>query len=255
VSLHVDLTGEVALVTGASSGLGLHMARTLARAGAAVVLAARRLERVEAEARALEAEGRRAIGLPLDVTDPPSVAAAFARTREVLGTPTVLVANAGIAHTDRALELDPATFRSVLATDLEGAFLVAQAAARAMVEAKLGGSIVTVASILGLRVAGGVAAYAAAKAGLVHLTRALALEWARFGIRVNALAPGYIETDLNRAFFASEAGRAMVARIPQRRLGRVEDLDGPLLLLASNASAYMTGTVLVVDGGHLVSSL
>ncbi|MCS7268875.1 MAG: glucose 1-dehydrogenase [Geminicoccaceae bacterium] len=255
MSLSADLSGKVALVTGASSGLGLHMARTLARAGAAVALAARRLERIEAEARALRAEGRRAVAVPLDVTDPRSVEEGLARARAALGTVTVLVNNAGIAHTDRALELPPATFRSVLATNLEGAFLVAQAAARAMIEAKVGGSIVNVASILGFRVAGRVAAYAASKAGLVRLTEALALEWARFGIRVNALAPGYIETDLNREFFASEAGKAMIARVPQRRLGRMEDLDGPLLLLASDASAYMTGTTIVVDGGHLVSSL
>ncbi|MCS6879304.1 MAG: glucose 1-dehydrogenase [Geminicoccaceae bacterium] len=255
MSLSADLSGKVALVTGASSGLGLHMARTLARAGAAVALAARRLERIEAEARPLRAEGRRAVAVPLDVTDPRSVEEGLARARAALGTVTVLVNNAGIAHTDRALELPPATFRSVLATNLEGAFLVAQAAARAMIEAKVGGSIVNVASILGFRVAGRVAAYAASKAGLVRLTEALALEWARFGIRVNALAPGYIETDLNREFFASEAGKAMIARVPQRRLGRMEDLDGPLLLLASDASAYMTGTTIVVDGGHLVSSL
>ncbi len=255
MSFTVDLSGKVALVTGASSGLGLHMARTLARAGAAVVLAARRVERVEAAVRVLEAEGRRAMALGLDVTDPAAVEAAVARVVEALGPPTVLVNNAGIAHGDRALELGPSTFRAVLATNLEGAFFVAQAVARALVAAKCSGSIVNVASILGLRVAGGVAAYAASKAGLVRLTEALALEWARFGIRVNALAPGYIETDLNRAFFASEAGRALVGRIPQRRLGRLEDLDGPLLLLACDASAYVTGATLAVDGGHLVSSL
>ncbi len=205
--------------------------------------------------RVLEAEGRRAMALGLDVTDPAAVEAAVARVVEALGPPTVLVNNAGIAHGDRALELGPSTFRAVLATNLEGAFFVAQAVARALVAAKCSGSIVNVASILGLRVAGGVAAYAASKAGLVRLTEALALEWARFEIRVNALAPGYIETDLNRAFFASEAGRALVGRIPQRRLGRLEDLDGPLLLLACDASAYVTGATLAVDGGHLVSSL
>jgi NAD(P)-dependent dehydrogenase (short-subunit alcohol dehydrogenase family) len=253
MSLRADLSGKVALVTGASSGLGLHMAKTLARAGAKVALAARRLERVEAEARALADEGATAVAVPLDVTDPASVEAAVARVRDALGPATILVNNAGIAHTDRALELTPETFREVVATNLEGAFYVARAAARAMIEA--GGSIVNVASILGLRVAGRVAAYAASKAGLVRLTEALALEWARHGIRVNALAPGYVETDLNREFLSSEAGQALRARIPQRRFGRLEDLDGPLLLLASDASAYVTGAVIVVDGGHLVSSL
>jgi NAD(P)-dependent dehydrogenase (short-subunit alcohol dehydrogenase family) len=255
MSLRADLSGKVALVTGASSGLGLHMAKTLARAGAKVALAARRLERVEAEARALADEGATAVAVPLDVTDPASVEAAVARVRDALGPATILVNNAGIAHTDRALELTPETFREVVATNLEGAFYVARAAARAMIEAGVGGSIVNVASILGLRVAGRVAAYAASKAGLVRLTEALALEWARHGIRVNALAPGYVETDLNREFLSSEAGQALRARIPQRRFGRLEDLDGPLLLLASDASAYVTGATIVVDGGHLVSSL
>jgi len=255
VSFAADLSGKVALVTGASSGLGLHMAKTLARAGAAVALAARRRERVEAEARALCEAGAKAIGVALDVTDPASVEACVEAVDRSLGTPTILVNNAGIAHTDRALELAPATFREVIATNLEGAFFVARAAAKAMVEAGVGGSIVNVASILGLRVAGRVAAYAASKAGLVRLTEALALEWAPHGIRVNALAPGYVETDLNRAFLASEAGQALRQRIPQRRFGRPEDLDGPLLLLASDASAYMTGTTIVVDGGHLVGGL
>lgn len=253
--MRLDLAGKVALVTGASGGLGLHMARTLAKAGAAVALAARRVERIEAEAEALRRAGHPAAAVAIDVTDPASVEAGLARAQEALGPVTVLVNNAGIAHTTRALDLEPAAFHEVVATNLEGAFTVARAAARAMVEAGLPGSIVNVASILGIRVAGQVAAYAASKAALIQLTKALALEWARFRIRVNALAPGYIETDLNRDFFASEAGRAVVARIPQRRLGRMEDLDGPLLLLASDASAYMTGATLVVDGGHLVSSL
>ncbi len=253
--MRLDLSGKVALVTGASSGLGRHMAGVLARAGATVVLAARRLERIEAEAERLRAAGHRAVAVAMDVTDPASVEAGFGRAAEAAGTVTVLVNNAGIAHTTRALDLDPATFHAVVATNLEGAFTVARTAARAMIDAGTGGSIVNIASILGLRVAGQVAAYAASKAALVQLTRALALEWARFAIRVNALAPGYVETELNRDFFATEAGKALIARIPQRRLGRLEDLDGPLLLLASDASAYVTGSVLVVDGGHLVSSL
>jgi NAD(P)-dependent dehydrogenase (short-subunit alcohol dehydrogenase family) len=154
-----------------------------------------------------------------------------------------------------ALELDAADWDRVVDTDLRGVWLVAQAAALRMVRHRTGGSIVNIASILGLRVAGGLAPYAVAKAGVVQLTKALALEWARHGIRVNALAPGYIETDINRDFFATEAGRALVKRIPQRRLGRATDLDGPLLLLLSDAGAYMTGAVVAVDGGHLVSSL
>ncbi|MCL6608038.1 MAG: glucose 1-dehydrogenase [Geminicoccaceae bacterium] len=255
MSFGADLSGKVVLVTGASSGLGLHIAKTLARAGAAVALAARRLERVEAEARALGEAGATARGVALDVTDPASVEACLDAVERAIGTPTILVNNAGIATTARALELSFETWRNILATNLDGAFLVARAAARAMVAAGKGGVVINVASILGLRVAGQVAAYSASKAALLQLTRALALEWARHGIRVNALAPGYVETDLNRAFLASEAGEALRQRIPQRRFGRPEDLDGPLLLLASDASAYMTGTTIVVDGGHLVASL
>ncbi|MEQ8166354.1 MAG: SDR family oxidoreductase, partial [Alphaproteobacteria bacterium] len=162
---------------------------------------------------------------------------------------------AGVAHGGAALDIRPDEWARVIDTDLSGVFRVAQTAAKRMVEAGRGGTIVNVASIAGLRVAGGVAAYATAKAGVIQLTRALALEWARHDIRVNSLCPGYIETDLNRDFFASDAGKAMIRRIPQRRLGRFEDLDGPLLLFASDASRFMTGTEIVVDGGHLVSSM
>jgi len=167
----------------------------------------------------------------------------------------VVVNNSGVTATQTALDLEMQDWDRVFDTNARGAFLVARAAARRMIEAKAGGSIVNVASILGLRVAGRVAPYAASKAALVHLTRALALEWARHGIRVNAIAPGYVETDFNSDFFASEAGMALVNRIPQRRLGRPEELDGPLLLLASDASTYMTGSTLVIDGGHLQSTL
>jgi NAD(P)-dependent dehydrogenase (short-subunit alcohol dehydrogenase family) len=165
------------------------------------------------------------------------------------------VNNAGVAITKAAMELTATDWQGVVDTNLTGAFFMAQAAARLMRDGGRGGCIVNVASILGVRVAGLVAPYAASKAALIQLTKALALEWARYGIRVNALAPGYIETDLNAAFFASEAGGKLIQRIPQRRLGRLADLDGPLLLLASGASGYMTGAVIEVDGGHLVSSL
>ena len=248
-----DLAGKVALVTGASGGLGCHFARTLADAGARVALAARRKEQLEANVASIGAD--RALAVSLDVTNPASVERALAEVAEQLGPATIVINNSGVTATRSALDLDPDEWDRILDTNLKGAWLVARAAARHLIDAKLPGSIVNIASILGFRVAGHVSAYTASKAALVQLTRALALEWARYRIRVNAIAPGYVETDLNRDFFASDAGKAMVARIPQRRLGQLEDLDGPLLLLASDASAYMTGSAIVVDGGHLHSTL
>lgn len=250
-----DLPGRPALVTGASSGLGRHFALTLARAGAKVALAARRVDRLEAVRREIEVAGGEAVALSLDVTDAGSVAAAVDAAAARLGPLRVLVNNAGVAVTRGVLEASEADWDGVIATNLKGAWLVAQAAARHMAAHKEGGSIVNIASITGMRVAGGVSAYAASKAGLLQLTGALALELARHRIRVNAIAPGYIETELNREFVASSAGEALVRRIPQRRLGRAGELDGALLLLASDAGSYMTGSTLVVDGGHLQSSL
>lgn len=250
-----DLGGKTAIVTGASSGLGRHFAQVLAAHGVNVTLAARRMAALEKTRALIRDQGHEAGLVTLDVTDPVSVAAAFA------GAPfDIVINNAGVTHDGPALTIQEADWARVIDTDLSGVFRVAQAAGAAMVAARKagqghGGSIINVASILGKRVAGNLTAYCTAKAGVVQMTRSLALEWARHDIRVNALCPGYIETDLNRDFFASDAGLALVRRIPQRRLGQLADLDGPILLLASDAGRFMTGTEIVADGGHLVSSL
>lgn len=249
------LHGRKALVTGASTGLGAHFARILAASGASVTLAARRADALDSVADMIRSAGGEAHTVPLDVTRATSVAEAVDAAIQAMGGLDILVNNAGIAHSSGVLDITEAEWDAVLDTNLKGAFLVAQAAARHMRDAGAGGAIVNIASILGERVTGGVAAYAASKAGLIQLTKAMALELARHRIRVNALCPGYIETDINRGFFASPAGEAMVKRIPQRRLGSPDDLTGPLILLCSDAGAHVTGAVLPVDGGHLVSSL
>ena len=247
-----DLHGKRVLITGASSGLGAHFAATLARAGANITLAARRIAALDQVSDAIRAAGGQAETAALDVTDKASVAALFSSSRP----PFDCVVNcAGIPGSGAALDMAEAEWDRVIDTNLKGAFLVSQAAARAMKAAGTGGVIVNVASILGLRVAGHVLAYTTSKAALIQLTKATALEWARYDIRVNALCPGYIETPLNADFFATPAGQALIGRIPQRRLGRLQDLDGPLLLLCSDAGRYMTGSTLVADGGHLVSTL
>ncbi|WP_459615974.1 SDR family NAD(P)-dependent oxidoreductase [Bordetella sp. 2513F-2] len=250
-----DLHGKTALVTGAYSGLGLHFSQVLAGAGTRVALCGRRTELGEQLAGRIRAAGGQAAAYPMDVTDADSVQHAFDAAAAAWGPIGVVINNAGIAFTRPAMELSESEWTGVIDVNLNGAWRVAQAAGRHMRHHEMGGSIVNIASILGQRVAAQVSAYAASKAGLIHLTRALALEWARYGIRVNALAPGYIETDLNRDFFATPAGLELIRRVPQRRLGRLSDLDGPLLLLASEASAFMTGAVLDVDGGHLASTL
>ena len=250
-----SLTGKCALVTGAFGGLGRHFALTLATAGASVALAGRRMNVGQKVAAEIRAAGGRASIHAMDVTDPESVRAAIEDAAGELGPVTILVNNAGVAVTKPFLDVTETDWASVVDVNLNGAWRVAQATARHMKANGRGGSIINIASITGLRVAGSISSYVASKAGLIQLTKAMALELARFNIRVNALAPGYIETDINRDFFATESGQTLVKRIPQRRIGKPEELDGPLLLLASDASTYMTGSVLAVDGGHLVSSL
>jgi NAD(P)-dependent dehydrogenase (short-subunit alcohol dehydrogenase family) len=250
-----SIAGRCALVTGAFGGLGRHFALTLARAGAVVGLVGRRIDEGAKLQSEIEASGARAFATRMDVRDPDSVANAVNEIAQRLGPIRILVNNAGVAVTQSFLDVSEQDWADVVDVNLSGAFRVAQATARHMRSHAAGGCIINIASITGLRVAGAISAYAASKSGLIQLTKAMALELARFGIRVNALAPGYIETDLNRAFFQSEAGQSLIKRIPQRRIGKPEHLDGPLMLLASDAAEFMTGSVLVVDGGHLVSSL
>lgn len=246
-----DLGGKTALVTGASSGLGAHFARVLGRQGARIMLAARRTDRLAALAQELELGGIACSVHALDVSSPDGLAGIEAHAGEI----DILINNAGVASEGPALSTGVSEWDDVLDTNLRGLFLVAQLVAKGLVSRGSPGTIVNIASILGIRQAGLVMPYAVSKAGAIQLTKCLALEWARHGIRVNALAPGYVRTDINSHFWDSEAGQALIKRIPQRRLGELSDLDGPLLLLASPAGAYMTGSVITVDGGHLVSSL
>ena len=251
----LDLHGKVALVTGASSGLGRHFAGVLAGAGARVVVAARRRDKLEGLVSELRSDDREVVASDLDVTDARSVEAAIAAAQTAFGQVDILVNNSGIAAAAAAIDLEEADWDRTLDTNLKGAWLMSRAFARCARTTGRGGSIVNIASILGFRVASHVAAYAASKAGLVQLTQAMGLELARLGIRVNAIAPGYIETEINAGFLATQAGQAMISRIPQRRIGTPSDLDGALLLLCSDASRYMTGSTITVDGGHRISAL
>jgi NAD(P)-dependent dehydrogenase (short-subunit alcohol dehydrogenase family) len=249
------LDNKIALVTGAGSGLGRQFATTLAEAGATVVLAARRRNKLEDAAKAIKDKGGKAICLDLDVTDAKSIAKCFADMKSAAGSPDVVVNNAGIARPGFVVDLSEEDWDAVLDTNLKGVFLVAQAGARAMIQAGKKGSIVNIASILGYRVSKALANYIAAKSGVVHLTQAMALEFVRYGIRVNAIAPGYFITEINEEQFASGAGEMLVKKIPMGRVGETEELAGPLLLLASDAGSFMTGSTITVDGGQLCGSL
>jgi NAD(P)-dependent dehydrogenase (short-subunit alcohol dehydrogenase family) len=250
MTIPLNLQGQVAIVTGASSGLGYHFAQTLAAAGAKVAVAARRTDSLSDLVRKISAEDGRAIPIRLDVTDPQSISACIETAETELGPITILVNNAGIAVTKPALEIEQDEWNRVIDTNLNGVWHMAQQVARHMARLGHGGSIINIASVLGERATGYVAGYCASKAAVINLTRALSIELARYDIRVNALAPGYIETDINREFLHGEAGEALKKRIPQRRFGQVQDLDGALLLLASEASRYITGSVITVDGGQ-----
>lgn len=246
------LQGRVALVTGAGTGLGARFCHVLAANGAAVVATARRADKVEAVAAAIRAAGGRATAVSTDVTDPASLKAAFDAAEQAFGIVDVVIANAGITHADRAHEMADETWRRVLATNLDGVYYTAREAAARLIAAKKPGSIVAVASILGYGVAKGVSAYAVSKAGVVQLVQALGLEWAFRGVRVNAIAPGYFVTDINRDYLTEGMGAQMRRDIPMGRFGEEGDLDGALLLLASEAGRFITGTTITVDGGQRI---
>jgi 3-oxoacyl-[acyl-carrier protein] reductase len=242
----------VALVTGASSGLGVQFAKALADTGAAVALVARRADRLKSLKDEIEGKGGRAVAIEADVTDHAAIARAFDAAEKAFGTVTILVNNAGIAHGGRAVEMPPEEWRKVLSTNLDAVFFWAQEAARRLLAAKKQGAIVNIASVLGLAVSKGAVAYAAAKAGVVQVTKALAVELAFKGVRVNAIAPGWFVTEMNDDYLSSEAGAAIKREIPMGRFGNSGDLDGALLLLVSDAGSYITGATVVVDGGQVV---
>ncbi len=248
-----DLTGKVALVTGASSGLGVRFAEVLAENGAEVVLVARRADRLGAVKAKIEKSSGRALVVEADVRDREAMRRAFDAAEKTFGTVTILVNNAGIVQSKRAVEIAEEDWRRVLSTNLDAVFYWAQEAARRMLAASKGGTIINIASVLGISPDNGVASYATAKAGVIQLTKALAIELAFKGIRVNAIAPGWIVTEINRDYLASERGAAMKRQIPMGRFGEDRDLDGPLLLLASDAGRFMTGATVVADGGQVAA--
>lgn len=249
-----SLVGKTALVTGASSGLGAHFAGVLSRAGASVVIAARRTDRLAVLDDAIKGAGGTVHAVALDVTDPASVGAAFASAEAALGPIDIVINNAGVPSFSWALKTSEKEWRDVMSVNLDGVFRIAQEGARRMVAAKKPGTIINIASILGVMVKKTMAPYSASKAAVISLTQSMALELARDRIRVNAIAPGYFATEINGDFWATDAGARMVKGIPMGRIGHLPELDGPLLLLASDAGAFMTGSVLTVDGGHLLTN-
>ena len=245
-----DLRGRVAFVTGATSGLGRHFAKVLAGAGAAVALAGRRVDRLAAVKAEIEAAGGRAAAVALDVTDAQAIAPALDAAEAALGPIDILVNNAGLSVLGLSVEISAGDFDQVIATNLRAPFLLATEIGRRMIAGKRGGRIINIASIGAFRVLPGVTPYCISKAGVAMMTQCLAREWARKGINVNALCPGFIETELNDEWFASDKGKAQIEGFPRKRLAQESDLDGMLLLLASDASRAITGSLLTVDDGQ-----
>jgi NAD(P)-dependent dehydrogenase (short-subunit alcohol dehydrogenase family) len=258
MSYQIDLAGRVALVTGASSGLGAQFARTLAKSGAAVALAARRVERLKTLRAEIEAEGGDAHVVELDVTDVDSIRSAVAHAETEMGTIDILVNNSGVSTTQKLVDVTPRDYDYVMDTNTRGAFFVAQEVGKRMIARSrgaapgtfTGGRIVNVASMAGLRVLSQIGVYAMSKAAVIHMTRAMALEWGRFGINVNALCPGYIDTEINHHHWQTEAGQKLIQMLPRKRVGKPADLDAALMLLCANESHFVNGTVLTADDGY-----
>ena len=257
MSYTIDLSGRVALVTGASSGLGAQFARVLAKAGAGVALAGRRVERLKSLRAEIEAEGGDAHVVALDVTDHDSIKSAVAHTETEMGTIDILVNNSGVATTQKLVEVTPEDFDYIFDVNARGAFFVAQEVGKRMIARAqgaapgtfIGGRIVNIASVSGLRVLGRVGVYAMSKAAVIHMTEAMALEWGRFGINVNAICPGYIDTEMNHHQWQTDAGRKLVDSMPRKRIGNAADLDAVLMMLCANESRFVNGAVIPADDG------
>jgi NAD(P)-dependent dehydrogenase (short-subunit alcohol dehydrogenase family) len=260
MSYQIDLAGRVALVTGASSGLGEQFARTLAQAGAAVVLAARRVEKLKTLRAEIEAAGGDAHVVQLDVTDHDSIKAAVAHAETEMGTIDILINNSGVSTTQKLVDVKPEDYDFVMNTNTRGAFFVAQEVGKRMIARSrgtapgtfTGGRIVNIASMAGLRVLGQIGVYCMSKAAVVHMTRAMALEWGRFGINVNAICPGYIDTEINHHHWQTEAGQKLVQMLPRKRVGQPQDLDAALMMLCANESHFINGAVIQADDGFAV---
>ena len=257
MGIEVNFEGKIALVTGASSGLGARFAKVLAQAGAQVVLAARRIDRLKELRAEIEADGGAAHMVQLDVTDYGSIKSAIAHAETEAGPIDILINNAGVSHFQRLLDVTPDDYADVMDTNLRGAFFVAQETAKRMVARAKGDPkkqhrIVNVASVAGMRVIAQLGMYCVSKAAVIHMTKTMALEWARYGINVNAICPGYISTEINQAFFETDEGKKLISNLPRNRVGKPEDLDGLLLLLAAEESRFLNGTIVTADDGMSV---
>ncbi len=257
MAYEIDLSGRVALVTGASSGLGAQFAKTLAAAGAGVVLAARRVERLKTLRAEIESEGGDAHVVGLDVTDPVSIRAAVAHAETEMGAIDILINNSGVSTTQKLVDVTPADYDLMMDTNTRGAFFVAQEVAKRMIARSkgeapgtyTGGRIVNIASMAGLKVLSQIGVYAMSKAAVVHMTRAMALEWGRFEINVNAICPGYIDTEINHRHWQTEAGKKLIQMLPRKRVGTPQDLDAVLMMLCAKQSGFVNGAVIAADDG------